>query len=58
MVPAGWLHQKTESLDDAASRITAERTGLEKLFLKQVKAFGDVGRNSALDFLMKMLLKK
>jgi len=47
-LPGGFI-KKTESLDDAASRITAERTGLEKLFLKQVKAFGDVGRNSALD---------
>jgi len=47
-LPGGFI-KKTENLDDAASRITAERTGLEKLFLKQFKAFGDVGRNDALD---------
>jgi 8-oxo-dGTP diphosphatase len=47
-LPGGFI-KKTESLDDAAARITAERTGLEQLFLKQVKAFGDVGRNAAMD---------
>jgi 8-oxo-dGTP diphosphatase len=48
-LPGGFI-KKTENLDHAAARITAERTGLEGLFLKQVKAFGDLGRNAARDF--------
>ncbi|OOQ60262.1 NUDIX hydrolase [Mucilaginibacter pedocola] len=44
-LPGGFV-KKTESLDDAAARITMERTGLERLFLRQAKAFGDVGRNT------------
>jgi 8-oxo-dGTP diphosphatase len=47
-LPGGFV-KKTESLDDAASRITAERTGLDGLFFKQFKAFGKPGRNSSTD---------
>jgi 8-oxo-dGTP diphosphatase len=43
-MPGGFV-KKTESLDQAAARLTAERTGLENLFLKQFKTFGDPGRN-------------
>jgi 8-oxo-dGTP diphosphatase len=41
----GGLVLKHESLDQAATRVTAERTGIANLFLKQFKAFGDPGRN-------------
>src|ERR1700742_5365657 len=41
----GGLVRKDESLDQAATRITEERTGISNLFLKQFKAFGDPGRN-------------
>ena len=43
-LPGGFV-RKNESLDQAATRITAERTGIDNLFLKQFKAFGDPGRN-------------
>ncbi len=43
-LPGGFV-RKAESLDQAATRITAERTGIDNLFLKQFKAFGDPGRN-------------
>ena len=45
--PGGYI-KKTESLDEAAARITMERTGIQNLFLKQFKAFGNPGRNSAI----------
>ncbi len=43
--------KKGESLDQAAARVTAERTGIENLFLKQFKTFGDPERddNKAFD---------
>jgi ADP-ribose pyrophosphatase YjhB (NUDIX family) len=44
-MPGGYV-KKTESLDEAAARITLERTGIGNLFLKQFKTFGDPGRNS------------
>lgn len=44
-LPGGYIKQ-IETLDDAAARTTAERTGLGGLFLKQFKAFGDPGRNT------------
>ncbi|WP_259068610.1 NUDIX hydrolase [Mucilaginibacter sp. X4EP1] len=44
-LPGGYFKQ-TESLDDAAARITEERTGLKGLFLKQFKAFSKPGRNA------------
>ena len=43
-LPGGFV-RKDESLEEAATRITAERTGIGNLFLKQFKAFGDPGRN-------------
>ena len=43
-LPAGYV-KKEESLEQAATRITEDRTGIENLFLKQFKAFGDPGRN-------------
>src|ERR1700744_421853 len=43
-MPGGFV-RKDESLDQAATRITEERTGISELFLKQFKAFGDPGRN-------------
>ena len=45
-LPGGYV-KKDESLDQAASRTTAERTGIENLFLKQFKTFGDPGRMDA-----------
>ncbi len=43
-LPGGFV-RKDESLAQAATRITAERTGIANLFLKQFKVFGDPGRN-------------
>lgn len=45
-LPGGYV-RKDESLDQAATRVTAERTGIGNLFLKQFKAFGDPGRNDS-----------
>ena len=45
-LPGGYI-RKTESLDEAAARITEERAGIEGLFFKQFKTFGDPGRNEA-----------
>ncbi len=44
-LPGGFV-KRGESLDEAAGRITDERTGINNLFLKQFKTFGDPGRNS------------
>jgi len=44
-LPGGYV-RKDENLDRAAARITPERAGLENLFLKQFKTFGEPGRNS------------
>jgi 8-oxo-dGTP diphosphatase len=43
-LPGGYVKKK-ENLDEAAARITAERTGIGNLFLKQFKTFGNPGRN-------------
>jgi len=43
-LPGGFI-KRGESLDEAAGRITDERTGIRNLFLKQFKTFGDPGRN-------------
>jgi 8-oxo-dGTP diphosphatase len=50
-LPGGYV-KKDENLDQAAARVTAERTGIENLFLKQFKTFGDPIRsdNHAVDF--------
>jgi 8-oxo-dGTP diphosphatase len=45
-LPGGYV-RKDEGLDQAATRITAERTDIPNLFLKQFKAFGDPGRNDS-----------
>ena len=42
-VPGGWI-RKDESLNNAASRILKELTGLDKVYLEQFKAFGEVER--------------
>ncbi|MDP3003035.1 MAG: NUDIX domain-containing protein [Bacteroidales bacterium] len=42
-LPAGYVRKK-EDLDEAASRITYERTGIDDIFLKQFKTFGNPGR--------------
>jgi 8-oxo-dGTP diphosphatase len=42
-LPAGYIKKK-EDLEEAASRIIYERTGIENLFLKQIKTFGNPER--------------
>lgn len=44
-LPGGYV-RNDENLDQAAARVTMERTGLENLFLKQFKTFGDPDRNN------------
>lgn len=44
-LPGGYV-KKAENLEEAASRITLQRTGIPNLFLKQFKAFGDAKRNT------------
>jgi len=48
-LPGGFV-KKIESLDQAAARITAERTGIQNLFLKQFKTFGDPKRGQNEDY--------
>lgn len=48
-LPGGYI-KKEENLDQAAARITAERTGIGNLFLRQFKTFGDPGRNNTVAF--------
>jgi ADP-ribose pyrophosphatase YjhB (NUDIX family) len=48
-LPGGFV-RKGESLDEAAGRVTDERTGINNLFLKQFKTFGDPGRNTYKNF--------
>jgi ADP-ribose pyrophosphatase YjhB (NUDIX family) len=43
-LPGGYI-RKTETLDEAAARITKNRTGIGNLYLHQFKAFGDPNRN-------------
>ncbi|HMG10759.1 MAG TPA: NUDIX hydrolase [Mucilaginibacter sp.] len=42
-LPAGYV-KKEESLEQAATRITEDRTGMENLFLKHFKAFWRSGK--------------
>ncbi len=42
-LPGGWITYN-ESLDEAAHRILYLLTGVDQLFLEQLKAFGDVNR--------------
>lgn len=45
-LPGGFLDtQKKESLEDAASRELTEKTGLENLYIEQLKTYGDVDRD-------------
>jgi 8-oxo-dGTP diphosphatase len=48
-LPGGYIKKK-ENLDQAAARITAERTGIGNLFLKQFKTFGKPGRSNTVAF--------
>jgi ADP-ribose pyrophosphatase YjhB (NUDIX family) len=41
----GGFVQKEESVDDAAKRVLKELTGLDKVYMEQVGAFGDIGRD-------------
>jgi 8-oxo-dGTP diphosphatase len=43
-LPGGYV-RNDETLDQAATRVTAERTGIANLFLRQFKTFGNPGRN-------------
>lgn len=43
-LPGGFI-KREEGLDEAAGRISKERTGIKNLFLKQFKTFGDPDRN-------------
>jgi len=43
-LPGGYV-RKDETLEQAAARTTADRTGIENLFLKQFKAFSEPNRN-------------
>lgn len=42
-LPGGFV-RRDESVDAAAARVLHERTGLERVFLRQFHAFGDTGR--------------
>jgi ADP-ribose pyrophosphatase YjhB (NUDIX family) len=42
-LPGGWVNSD-ESVDDAASRLLFALTGLNHIFLEQLKAFGDLNR--------------
>jgi len=44
-LPGGFV-KKDENLAEAAARVTANNTGIDSLFLKQFKTFGDPGRNN------------
>lgn len=44
MLPGGYI-LKSESVDDAASRILCDRTGLKKVYLQQFAVFGDPERS-------------
>lgn len=42
-LPGGWI-KETESIDDAAHRLLADLTGLDNIYLEQLKAFGSPDR--------------
>lgn len=42
-LPGGWIKEK-ESIDNAAHRLLGELTGLDDIYLEQLKAFGDPDR--------------
>ena len=41
----GGFVRENESVDDAARRVLAELTGIDKAFIRQIGAFGDVARD-------------
>ncbi len=41
----GGFTQENESVDDAAKRVLHELTGLENVYMEQVGAFGEIGRD-------------
>jgi hypothetical protein len=41
----GGFVRKTESLDEAVARVVREYTGIENVYMEQVGAYGDVGRD-------------
>lgn len=43
-LPGGFV-QDNESIDDAAKRVLNELTGLDKVYMEQVGAFGEIGRD-------------
>jgi 8-oxo-dGTP diphosphatase len=42
-LPGGWINKK-ESTDDAAHRLLADLTGMDNIYLEQLKAFGEPER--------------
>ncbi len=42
-LPGGWIY-RDESIDDAAYRLLKDLSGLENVYLEQLRAFGDVKR--------------
>ncbi len=42
-LPGGWIRYN-ESIDDAASRLLTSLTGVSKVYLEQLRAFGAVNR--------------
>jgi len=51
----GGYIKKTETIDEAAARIARERTGLEDLYLKQFRAFGNPSRTTDTSLSAKIL---
>jgi len=49
LLPGGYI-RKNETIVEAATRVATDRTGLDKLFLKQFKAFGTPGRSNDPEF--------
>ena len=44
-IPGGFLNVGIESIDDAAARELKEETNVDKVYLKQLYTFGDLGRD-------------
>ena len=55
-LPGGFIYQK-ENTENAANRILKERTGLDQIFLRQFKVFGDPGRSDNSLFMKVMELE-
>ena len=43
LLPGGWI-QYNESIDESATRILKDLTGVSNVYLEQLKVFGDVNR--------------